>query len=37
MVPRFRKVKAERFARHTCEKLGIYDPMKRLVKKIIKK
>lgn len=31
------KVKAERFARHTCEKLGIYDPMKRLVKKIIKK
>ena len=31
------KVKAERFARHSCEKLGIYDPLKRLVKKVIGK
>lgn len=31
------KVKAERFARHVCEKLGIYDQAKRLVKKAIRK
>ena len=30
------KVKAERFARHVCEKLGIYDSMKRTVKAVIK-
>ena len=31
------KVKAERFARHACEKLGIYDQAKRLVKKAVGK
>ena len=31
------KVKAERFARHACEKLGIYDQAKRLVKKVVGK
>lgn len=31
------KVKAERFARHVCEKLGVYDQMKRAVKKLIAK
>ena len=31
------RVKVERLARHVCEKLGIYDQAKRLVKKVIKK
>ena len=31
------KVKAERFIRRTTEKLGIYAPVKRLAKKILRK
>ncbi len=31
------KVKAERLARHVCEKLGIYDQAKRVVKRMIGK
>lgn len=31
------RVKAERFARHTCERLGVYDQAKRLVKRMMEK